>query len=253
MPGAAQPLISLRALERAFSPERLQGYRLPTDRDETDGAARYVWNMALVSALGPALHTLEVTFRNEISRAAGKLTSGQRYTWDRIPSWLDARPTMLLVNEAGKVERAKAQLQDPDAYTEGHLVAKLDFGFSVALCRDAYSDWRADGPKLWPRMLGLAFTNRPSHVQTRSAILHRFDRIRQYRNRVAHHEPIWDRDYLANHEYILESLAWMGPKLAEAVRALSPAIPTFQSGPAAYRAHAETLLGTGPGLPGAGR
>lgn len=40
----------------------------------------------------------------------------------------------------------------------------------------------------------------------------------------------------------------MHPKLADAIREISPAEPAFHAGPAAYRPHAETLLGTGPGL-----
>lgn len=248
-PRFAQPLVSYAALERAFSRQRLEAYRQPEDRDAADGVARYAWNMALANAHQNMLHVLEVVFRNELSRAASKLTEKRGYTWDRIPSWMDAAPSMLLAHEAGKVARAKSQIgTDPRSQTEGHLIAKLDFGFWVALCRDSYADWRPDGPRLWPRMLGLAFRSRPAHVTTRNQILHQFDRIRQYRNRVAHHEPIWDRGYLAEHEYILESLGWMAPKLADAVRALSPALPLFHAGPGAFRPYADTLLGTGPGL-----
>jgi hypothetical protein len=244
-----QPLISLPALERALSPERLAAYRQPGDRDETDGVARYLWNLALANALQPALHALEITFRNEIARAAAKLTQNRQFAVVRIPSWLDAIPTMLLTHEAEKVERAKNELgTDPKSQTEGHLIAKLDFGFWVALCREPYADLRGAGPRLWPRALDLAFRKRPKSVTTRAEILHRFDHIRKYRNRVAHHEPIWDRTYVKEHDYILESLSWMHPKLADAVRELSPAVATFQAGPAAYRPHAETLLGTGPGL-----
>lgn len=243
------PLISLPALERALSAERLAAYRHPADRDETDGVARYLWNLALANALQPALHALEITFRNDIARAATKLTKKRDYKVIGIPSWLDADPTMLLEHEAEKVARAKRELgPNPTSQTEGHLIAKLDFGFWVALCRDAYSDVRGEGPRLWPRALDLAFSKRPQSVTTRAEIFHRFDHIRKYRNRVAHHEPIWDRTYLREHEYILESLRWMHPKLADAIREISPAAPTFQAGPAAYRPHAETLLGTGPGL-----
>ncbi|HEX8244759.1 MAG TPA: hypothetical protein VF541_14730 [Longimicrobium sp.] len=244
-----QPLISIAALERSLSAQRLAAYRLPADRDETDGLARYLWNVALTSAMQPAVHALEVTFRNELSRAAAKLTEGRRFRYGRIPSWLDAVPTMLLPHEAEKVERAKRQLGgDPRSQTEGHLIGKLDFGFWVALCREPYADTRADGPRLWPRALQLAFARRPANVTTRAEIFHRFDRIRVFRNRLAHHEPVWDRDYLREHEHVVESLAWMSPKLADAVRATSPAAETFRRGPAAYRPHAETLLGTGPGL-----
>jgi hypothetical protein len=251
MSPSTQPLISLPALERALSPQRLRAYRLDSDRDETDGLARYLWNLALSNAIAPVLHVLEITFRNEISRAAAKLMEKRPYVHDRIPSWLDAIPTMLLEHEAEKVVRAKERLGvDPSSQTEGHLIAKLDFGFWVALCRDPYADWRASGPRLWPRLLDLAFRRRPADVTTRSGIHNRFDAIRQFRNRIAHHQPIWDRDYLAWHEYLLESLAWMTPKLADATRAMSIAPRTFADGPGIYRAHAETLLGTGPGLAG---
>ena len=248
MPPSTQALISLAALERALSPQRLRAYRLESDRDETDAVARYLWNLALVNAVGPVLHALEITFRNEISRAAAKLMEKRAYAHDRIPSWLDATPTMLLEHEAEKVARAKERLgTDKPSQTEGHLIAQLDFGFWVALCRDPYADWRASGPRLWPRLLDLAFRRRPADVATRSAIHQRFDAIRRFRNRIAHHQPIWDRDYLAWHEYALESLAWMSPKLAEATRAMSFAPRTFADGPGVYRPHAERLLGTGPG------
>jgi hypothetical protein len=137
---------------------------------------------------------------------------------------------------------------DPRTHTEGHLIAKLDFGFWVSLCRDSYADTRGEGPRLWPRALDLAFQKRPRSVTTRVEVYHRFDRIRRFRNRVAHHEPIWDRDYLAQHDYILDSLAWISPRLAEALRVLSPGPAVFAAGPAAYRPQAETLLGSGPGL-----
>lgn len=242
-----QPLVSLAALERSLSRERLQAYRLPDDRDERDGLARYVWNLALAGALLPSMHALEIAFRNEINRAATKLVANRSWRYDRVASWLDARPSMLLPHEAEKVERAKAQLgADPRSQTVGHLIAKLDFGFWVALCREPYGDSRAAGPRLWPRALDLAFRHRPGTVTTRSQIFHQFDRIRKFRNRVAHHEPIWDRGYVAEHAHVLESLAWMSPKLAEALRHTSPAPATFAAGPAAFRAHAERILGREP-------
>jgi hypothetical protein len=46
----------------------------------------------------------------------------------------------------------------------------------------------------------------------------------------------------------LESLGWMHPKLADAVRSTSPAEPTFHAGFAAHLPYAETLLGTGSGI-----
>lgn len=243
-----QPLVSYAALERVFSPERLAAYADPANPDPLETIARYIWELALANAIHPVLHTLEVAFRNELARAASKLTASRTFRTAGIPSWLDATPTMLMEREREKVLAAKERMgSDPRRWTEARLIAKLDFGFWVALCRDSYADTRAAGPRLWPRALGLAFQKRPRTVTTRAAVLHRFDRIRKLRNRVAHHQPVWNQDYLAQHEYILESLGWISPKVSHAVRQMSPAPAVFCAGPSAYRPHAEQLLGSRAG------
>jgi hypothetical protein len=255
-----QALISIAGLERALSAERLQAYRLPADRDVTHGLARYIWNLALADAVAPLLHAFEVTLRNEV-RTAGKIVPARiaaanaaaranapAFLSGTFPSWLDVEPTMLLANEKRKLDRAKSELgNDRRTHTEGHLIAKLDLGFWVALCRHAYADTRAEGPRLWPVGLKQAFRYRPAEITTASAIFHQFDLIREFRNRVAHHDPIWDRDYLGKHEHILVSLAWMAPKLADALRTISRSPAVFAAGPGAYRPLAEDILGTGAG------
>lgn len=239
-------LVSYPALERVFSPERLRAYEDPVHPDHRTTVARYVWNLALVSATQPALHSLEIAFRNEMARAAGRITANRKFQTAGVSSWLDAAPTMLMDHEWRKVLEAKERLGAGAANrTESHLIANLDFGFWVALCRESYSDTRAEGPRLWPRVLQIGFQKRPTNVTTRAEVFHRFDRIRKFRNRVAHHQAVWNQNYLVQHEYILESLAWISPKLADALRQLSPAPAVLGAGPAAYRPYAHQLLGSG--------
>jgi hypothetical protein len=245
-----QPLISYAALERVFSPERLASYADPANPDPLETVARYLWELALATAIQPVLHALEVGFRNELARAANRLTAGRTFRTAGIPSGLDAVPTMLMDREREKVLAAKERMgSDPRRWTEARLIAKLDFGFWVALCRDSYADTRGSGPRLWPRVLDIAFQKRPRTVNTRAEVYHRFDRIRNFRNRVAHHQSVWNQDYLAQHEYILESLAWISPKLADAARRTSAAPAVFRAGPGAYRPLAEQLLGPRAGGP----
>lgn len=240
-----QPLISYAALERVFSPERLAAYADPADPDPRETVARYIWELALVNAIQPVLHTLEVAFRNELARAASKLTASRTFRTADIPSWLDATPSMLMEREREKVLAAKERMgSDGGRLTEGRLIARLDLGFWVALCRDAYADTRAGGPRLWPRALGIAFQHRPRTVTTRAELHHRFDRVRRFRNRVAHHQAVWNADYLGEHAYLLESLGWISPRLSDALRILSVAPAAFHAGPGAYRPLAERLLGS---------
>ena len=52
-------MLSIGSLRNALSTDRLRAYAVPEDSDEVDSVARYLWNLALCSALQPALHTLE--------------------------------------------------------------------------------------------------------------------------------------------------------------------------------------------------
>jgi hypothetical protein len=198
-PGAQGPILSLAALQRALSQQRLDAYRQLSDRDDADALARYLWNMALASALQPTLHTFEITLRNAIYTTSVKLIDSSRLHMPDVPCWLDARnSTLLYAREAAEVVRAKAYLgAEPRRRTPGHLIAKLSFGFWVQLTARVYSEHRADGPKLWPRGLPSVFPSRwppgskklvPRHGD-REMIYGRLHEIRELRNRIAHHAP----------------------------------------------------------------
>jgi hypothetical protein len=44
-------LLSLAAVHKALSQQRLEAYAIPADQDEIDRVARYLWNMALAVEL----------------------------------------------------------------------------------------------------------------------------------------------------------------------------------------------------------
>lgn len=247
-----QPLLSLGALKRALSPQRLEGYRQDPDRSDHDALSCYLWNMALASALQPALHVLEITLRNSIYEASLKVIDTTRLRMLDVQCWLDARPSLLYVKEAEGVQKAKTYLgSDPDRRTPGHLIGKLGFGFWVQLCARVYNDLRADGPKLWPAALPIAFPYRfpaksnPSHPE-REVLYNRLHEIRKLRNKAAHHEPIWDRDLQSGYDNVIETIGWMNPSVASATAATNPFPAVFDSGPSAYRELAEKLLGEEP-------
>jgi hypothetical protein len=242
----------MAALHRALSQQRLDAYTLPSDRDEADCLARYLWNMALAGALQSMLLVFEVTLRNAIYTASVKLVDTSRLRMPDVPCWLDAHnSTLLYAREADEVARAKAYLgSEPRRRTPGHLIAKLSFGFWVQLTARVYSEHRVDGPRLWPRGLPLVFPFRwppgsrrlaPTHAD-REMVYNRLHEVRELRNRVAHHAPVWDRDLVTQYERALEVLGWMSVKMAGAVRVLDPFPHVLAAGPAAYRPQAERLL-----------
>lgn len=163
--------------------------------------------MALISAAQPAVHCLEVTFRNHLFRASERLLPSRSGT---PLGWLDASPSVLHTSEAERVSEAKRALHGK-TITVGRLIAELDFGFWVSLCRRPYEQGRTDGPRLWPAIFRYGFPGLPKAMRSRAVLLERFDAVRQFRNRMSHHEPIWNQNPLRQHSQIVEATRWMNP------------------------------------------
>ena len=236
-----QPL-SIAALQNALSAERLHAYALPTDSDAIDSVARYLWNMALGASLQPALHALEVTLRNHLYSHSERLIRGAGNA-PVPPCWLDSSPTLLQFQEAESVRKAKEELMRIGRpLTPGRLVSKLGFGFWISLCKRPYEQGRASGPAIWPAILTHGFPSLPRTNRTRSFIFNALEPIRTIRNRVSHHEPIWDHSMIAIETQVLTTLGWMNPSLADAIRSESVLPLEMQKGYSAYLPLAERVI-----------
>jgi hypothetical protein len=208
--------------------------------------------MELCAALQPSLHVFEITLRNAIFNASVRLVDATRLHMPDVPCWLDAHGSSLLYqNKFAEVQRAKSYLDDdPRRRTPGHLVAKLSFGFWVQLTARAYNELREDGPKLWPRGLPHVFPFKwppgskktvPTHGD-RQMIFERLQKIRILRNRIAHHEPVWELGLGTEYARLLETLGWMSSRMERAVRALDRFPAVLADGPQSHRQNAEFLL-----------
>ncbi len=237
-------VVTLRAIQRALSSTRLARYR-GTDAGEADVevVARYLWNMALQATLVPALHVAELTIRNAVFDASATVANTRGRPFAEITCWLDTRPSLLFRNEEQAVEEAKDHLRaNSRSMTPGHLVSKLSFGFWVNLLNASYEQGRQTGPALWPAGLR-AFHGVPTGERSRSALRMRFDNVRRSRNRVFHHEPLWDRRPDRDYDYLLETLRYLNPGVARAVAATCRFPGAWRDGEEPYRAMAEALLG----------
>ena len=220
---------------RAVSVERLRRYR--KDRDKQSWApaiGRYLYNIELSGALYPVLNWAEVALRNHLHEIiGGAFPLGNGRSFDRVSSWLDARPAILLPKEQEKVAEAitgfdrrntprrgaAKTIPEPKILTEGRLVAELRFGFWTHLLDGVYSDWRKpNNPLFWPRLLDRAFPHCPTLEKTRKHIHVRFTEIKEIRNRTFHHERISHLATLEFYDRVLEAVAWIHPALADDLR-----------------------------------
>lgn len=121
-------------------------------------------------------------------------------------------------------------------------MAKLHFGFWMNLCNRPYEHGRTAGPRLWPRMAKLAFPNCPRSQREREKIRIRLDSIRLFRNRVAHHDPVWDAGFLDRYEEILDTLEWLNPSMRQALERIERVRAVYRIGPHGFRAKADAVF-----------
>ena len=236
-------MLSIGSLRNALSAERLSAYALPEDTDEVDSVARYLWNLALCSALQPVLHTLEVTVRNHLFKISRRIVDETTLSFDKVPCWLDARPSLLADRERQTVEQAKTTMGNwGSPMTNGRLVSVLGFGFWVSLCKRPYEQGRIGGPRLWPELAKRGFPHLPKAKRTRSQVFHALDPLRDLRNRVSHHEAVWDRKLNRSHQEILKTIAWINRDLAATLKAHSPLPAVLDKGVAGFRTQAEAII-----------
>lgn len=111
-----------------------------------------------------------------------------------------------------KARRALAN--EGKAVTPDRIIAELSFGFWVAILAPRYEN------SLWRPALRKAFPNRPKRVE-RKDIHKSINALRRLRNRVAHHEPILDRDLAHDYQQIARILGWSCRHTAEWIEAQS--------------------------------
>jgi hypothetical protein len=232
----------IRDAHRVLSTERLHEYR----RAQTDTALQrlgyYAWNIALCEALYPALHLCEVTLRNSLFEVLKReFPVVQRGT--RTTCWLDDGTRVLTQEHAERVAAAKRKLLDRlkgsrTPFTPGRLVAEMSFGFWTYLFDSESGYVSPRSPGLWPRLLEDVFPYLPD-TQTvprrRADFASRFAKILRLRNRAFHHEPLWkEPDLHLQHARLVETIGWMSPAAAGALKDLDRFPWVWQESTARY-------------------
>jgi hypothetical protein len=164
------------AFEHCVSTPRFKRY-LRDHAVKSDAMGVYLWNVALCSALYPALQCLEITYRNALNDALRDHKG--------TDAWYDD-PYLLFAQEQQKVIDAKNELRKQGKPVDPcRVVAELSFGFWVALYSGPYA-----GLVVHPT-LKQVFPNAPKRFRNHGDIADRLQETRKLRNRVFHHEPIW--------------------------------------------------------------
>lgn len=169
-------------LTEALSRARLAPYYRQGDTFE-QAYQRYVWNVRLSEAMLPALNYLEIILRNKVDKLICR-HFGQ--------NWLVTLPASLRLNDSDKdkitdtIERFTREYRRAPHHDD--IIAQINFGFWCAFFHKRYD------PILWHRKHAITdvFPALPREKRTRRTIEQMLFLIKKLRNRIAHHEPIWN-------------------------------------------------------------
>jgi len=191
-----------------ISADRFGTYRQATGGDDGLALRLYEWNIQISAAfLGP-LQILEVALRNAAHERMALLRG--RSDWWHSPG------INLQVEHATRVCEAIVKASRGGVPTPGKVVAELPFGFWVALLgkggRHRYEH------RLWWPALRQAF---PHYQGPRKDLHIQVDHLRLFRNRIAHHEPIFARHLAADHASLIEVVGWICPTTCDWMAARS--------------------------------
>ncbi|MGW7678368.1 Abi family protein [Shewanella sp. S23-S33] len=259
-------------MQEFISKERLGIYETILKIKPNQVQAAYQWNKVLSGALVPAMQCLEITLRNAIDNGIrSHPPKGAKLKWLTDANWITSLPDYLgqkaygvkrfqkvtapkpnqkvdqysyLLDNSGnrkvvkkiyeeqKVDktisliRKSGKLATPD-----RIISMMDFGFWTNFLDVKFEDNNAE-IFLWPNLLPVIFPHAPQGT-LREDIFKKFNRVRELRNRLSHHEAIWKfhhvkpgTDYfdysnpiygirascsllLKSYEEVLELIGWM--------------------------------------------
>jgi hypothetical protein len=160
----------------------------------------YAWNLEASAAMWGGFAVLEVCLRNAIHTQLSSVADGDM--WWHAPALILFHDQRQQVTDA----IARATFEHGPGMTAGHVVAQLTFGFWVSLLTNRYHS------RLWVPTVSAAF---PYWVLRRGDLHFRLETLRKVRNRLAHHEKMFNRDLLRDHQDILDILAAIEPAVSD--------------------------------------
>ena len=202
---------SVREFAESVSADRLTKYLEQTGGDQTKALQTYTWNTQISAAFYGPLQGLEVALRNAMHRELSRRFGA---------GWFDNEEAGLDVGAREQIAKAQGDLERRGQGVEASdIVAALSFGFWVSLLRkggDLGTGHKADYDKtLWLTALRMAFLPAAAGGKLQRRQAHKtLNYLNNFRNRIAHHEPVFHRDLARDHKRILEVAGWISPVTA---------------------------------------
>jgi hypothetical protein len=211
------------ALISGLSPGRFAHFRRDAGGNDLDALRLYLWNTAIAAAFYTPLQVLEVALRDAINRELSA-DHGELW-WQRWDIHLDWRA----LQQIDIVTTRLAKRKQPA--TSANVIASLTFGF--------WTKMLAPGPSniyeqhFWRKSLYRAFSrakkDKALRSFTRVEIFKPINELNEFRNRVAHHVPIYHESLVDQFALITRVCRWLGPSSEALLSALDTCTPLLSA------------------------
>ena len=173
-------------IRRAISSPRISTYDAAIPGDAASALALYTWNAQISAAFMLPLHFVEVLTRNAAAEGI-ETVYGARWPWSHGFEQSLQSPPPKSHSYNPRRDLTSTRSGRP---TAGKVIPEVKFVFWQKMFTARYDQrlWDQQILSLFPNASGSA----PSDV--RQKIYDHLEHIRNFRNRVAHHEPIFSRN-----------------------------------------------------------
>jgi hypothetical protein len=187
---------TIQAVRASLSAARMKTFEVATGAtgdEDAKALALYAWNVKVSAALLPPLHVCEIVLRNAVAEAIEHVY-GPRWPWSigfeqSLPSSKGG------YNPQRDLQNARSRMA-----TTGKVIPELKFVFWQKMLTS-----RHDG-RLWNPYLFKVLPNLSTAIavgELRAKIYDDLEQVRDLRNRIAHHEPIFTRNLTLELERII--------------------------------------------------
>lgn len=172
--------------------------------DSLDALNLYAWNADVSGALLVPLHICEVAIRNAVTEAIEKVY-GDQWPWSVGFERSLPNPSRIF---SPKRDLINARSNQP---TAGKVIPELKFAFwqSIFTSRHDQRLWSPYFDSIFPNM-----DTSKSIQERRKLIYDELEQVRRLRNRIAHHEPIFNRNLTDDYQKILSLISYRCPVTA---------------------------------------
>lgn len=200
----------VRELPNVISQPRFATYLQAANNNTQLALELYQWNLEISAAFIVPLQMCEVAARNGVVLA---LESIYGHNWHLSQSFIQSLPRQRrgYCSHTDFVSTC-AGLQRKRCLTAGKLVADLKFAFWENMLTSRHDQ------RLWQQHFRTSFPhadNTMPYYDARLKANQFLEKVRRLRNRIAHHEPIFNRTIIDDYERIRALIHWRSPTSAD--------------------------------------